>query len=220
MSPQLNAAELNALIQVSKTVNAHLELDAVLESIMNVVYDAMMVEACSLALIDDETGDLLFHLAVGEGADKIKQIRIKQSRGIVGWIIQSGRSTIVNDVTKDKRFNKKVDKETGFTIRAILCVPLKTNKRLWGAIEMLNKLDGSDFNEHDLILCEAISSQAAIAIENAMLHKQILKTERLAAIGQTIAGLAHCIKFMAIRIWLTLDCVKTTNQEFSGDGKF
>ena len=97
MSPQLNAAELNALIQVSKTVNAHLELDAVLESIMNVVYDAMMVEACSLALIDDETGDLLFHLAVGEGADKIKQIRLKQSRGIVGWIIQSGRSTIVNE---------------------------------------------------------------------------------------------------------------------------
>jgi signal transduction histidine kinase len=55
-------------------------------------------------------------------------------------------------------------------------------------------LGGRNFVEKDMALCEAIAGQAAIAIENATLHKKIVKTERLAAVGQTIAGLAHCIK--------------------------
>jgi signal transduction histidine kinase len=78
--------------------------------------------------------------------------------------------------------------------KSILCVPLKTKDNVWGAIEVINKLDGSDFNEHDQELCEAIARQAALSIENAKYHTQIVNTERLVAIGQTIAGLAHCIK--------------------------
>ncbi|MCD6101486.1 MAG: GHKL domain-containing protein, partial [Candidatus Cloacimonetes bacterium] len=51
-----------------------------------------------------------------------------------------------------------------------------------------------DFNNQDLMFLEAIADQSAIAIENAVLHKEIVKSERMAAIGQTVAGLAHCIK--------------------------
>jgi signal transduction histidine kinase len=194
MPASLRAEELNALIQVSKTVNAHLDLDAVLESVMTVTTSVMNVEASSLVLIDDETGDLLFHVAHGEKAGAIKPIRMKRGEGIVGWVVESGESVIVNDVANDSRFYKKVDEDSGFTTKAILCVPLETNNRRWGAIEVLNKLDGRGFDEHDQALCEAIAAQAAISIENSMLHEEILKQERLAAIGQTIAGLAHCIK--------------------------
>ncbi|MFC1542149.1 ATP-binding protein, partial [Candidatus Latescibacterota bacterium] len=101
---------------------------------------------------------------------------------------------IVNDVTQDPRFYKKIDEKSGFKTRSILCVPMSTKNRTLGAIEVINKLDSSDFNELDLTFCGAIAGQAAIAIENALLHKQIIQTERLAAIGQTVAGLAHCIK--------------------------
>ncbi len=44
------------------------------------------------------------------------------------------------------------------------------------------------------MLCEAIANQASIAVENAVLHSRIVETERMVAIGQTVAGLAHCIK--------------------------
>jgi len=194
MLSTLNSAELQALIKVSKTVNAHLHLDAVLESVMSVTTEVMQVEASSLFYIDEETGDLLFHVAQGKKADGLKQIRLKQGEGIVGQVVQSGQSLIVNDVTRDKRFCSRVDEKSGFITRSILCVPVATSNKLWGAIEVINKLDGSDFDEQDLILCEAIASQAAIAIENSMLHQQIVHTERLAAIGQTITGLAHCVK--------------------------
>ncbi|MFC1694207.1 ATP-binding protein [Candidatus Latescibacterota bacterium] len=185
--------ELEALIRVSKTVIANLDLDTVLELIMLVTTDVVQVDASSLILIDNETGELVFHIARGKKADIIKPIRMKMGEGIVGCVIQSGKAEIINDVTQDPRFYKKIDNASGFNTRSILCVPLATTNRMWGAIEVINKLDGSNFNDLDLTLCEAIAGQAAIAIENATLHKQIIKTERLAAIGQTIAGLAHCI---------------------------
>lgn len=194
MLKPINSSELAALIQICHTINAHLDLDNVLESIMSVTTDVLKVEASSLFLLDDTTDELLFHVACGEKANKIKPMRLKKNEGIVGSVIQNGKAKIVNDVTKDPDFFKKVDEESGFLTRSILCVPLETTNRLWGAIEVLNKLDGSDFDNNDLMLCEAIAGQAAIAIENATLHRQIVKTERLTAIGQTIAGLAHCIK--------------------------
>lgn len=197
MLSALKSEELQALINVSKTVNAHLHLDAVLESVMSVTTEVMQVKASSLFYIDEETGDLLFHIVHTDHDDQartIKQIRLKQGEGIVGSVVESGNPLIVNDVSKDPRFCNKVDQESGFETRSILCVPLATSNKLWGAIEVINKLDGSDFDEQDQTLCEAIAGQAAIAIENSMLHQQIVKTERLTAIGQTIAGLAHCVR--------------------------
>ena len=194
MPGQLSAQEQNALIEVGKTVNAHLDLDTVLESVMAVTTQVLKVEASSLVLVDDATGDLLFHVAHGEKAEALKPIRIRAGQGVVGWVVESGEPAIVNDVTSDPRFSGSVDDQSGFRTKAILCAPLATRNRRWGCIEILNKLDGRPFDDHDLVLCEAVASQAAIAIENAMLHRKILEAERLAAVGQTITGLAHCIK--------------------------
>jgi len=59
---------------------------------------------------------------------------------------------------------------------------------------VLNKENDAKFTVEDQEFLQAIATQAAIAIENAKLHGQIVKNERLAAIGQTVSGLAHCIK--------------------------
>lgn len=194
MPPELGTEELAALIEVSKTINGHLKLNAVLESVMAVTAKVMHAEASSLVLKDEESGDLLFHVAHGEKAGAVKPIRMKEGQGIVGWVVQKGEPVIVNDVANDPRFYCSVDKESGFETRAILCVPMMSGESAWGAIEVLNPLRGDEFDEADLALCEAIAAQAAIAIENARLHKRIVQTERLAAVGETVAGMAHCIK--------------------------
>jgi len=190
----LGAEELTAIVNVGRTVSSHLELAEVLESIMKVTGEVMKVGASSLAIEDEDTGDLLFHVAQGDSADVVQAIRLKRGKGIIGWVVQSGEVAVVNDVSKDRRFFGDVDKDSGFRTRSILCVPLRGSTRVIGAIEVLNKLGDEDFTDKDITLCEAIAGQAAIAIENAMLHKRVVQTERMAAIGQTIAGLGHCIK--------------------------
>ncbi|MCK4338686.1 MAG: GAF domain-containing sensor histidine kinase [Candidatus Cloacimonetes bacterium] len=194
MSDLINTAQLNALYKISHTINSHLDLDKVLKAVMNVATMVMKVEASSLVLIDEETGDLLFHVTEGEKAEIIKQIIMKSGQGIVGAVVQTQKPTIVNDVSKDPRFFKFADKKSGFQTKSILCVPMNSVNRNLGAIEVLNKLDETDFNDQDLIFLEAIANQASVAIENAKLHKSIVKNERMAAIGQTVSGLVHCIK--------------------------
>ncbi len=65
-----------------------------------------------------------------------------------------------------------------------------------GALEIVNKNNDEDFNEEDQILGEAVSSQIAVAIHNVRLTEAALKAERLAAIGQAVTGVAHCVKNM------------------------
>lgn len=194
MQKRIDPAQSDALLKIIRTINSHLNLDEVLKSVMDVTTQAMRVEASSLVLIDDETNELLFHVTEGEKAKIIKTIRMKAGEGIVGWVIQRTTPVLVNDVSKDKRFYKAADKKSGFITKSILCVPMNTSSKCLGAIEVINKIGGKNFDETDKIFLEAISSQAAIAIDNAKLHEQIVKNERLAAIGQTVSGLAHCIK--------------------------
>ncbi len=193
MSVSVHAEEVRALVDIAQTINAHLAIDAVLESVMSVARDVMAAEAASLFTLDDETGELLFHIAQGEKAERVKPIRMQPGQGIVGHVIETGEPLIVNDVANDPRWFSKPDEESGFRTRSILCVPLRTPERLLGAIEILNKMEGL-FTENDLVLCQAVAGQAAVAIENAMLHEQMLEKERMAAIGETVAGLSHCIK--------------------------
>ena len=194
MSDIINSTQLNAIFKISHTINSHLDLDEVLKDVMNVATIVMRVEASSLVIIDDETGDLLFHVTEGEKAKIMKQIRMKPGQGIVGAVVQTKKPAIVNDVSKDPRFFKTADKKSGFQTKSILCVPMTSVNRTLGAIEVLNKLDDSDFNDQDLLFLKSIADQAAVAVENAMLHKKIVINERMAAIGQTVSGLAHCIK--------------------------
>ncbi|MDP6630693.1 MAG: ATP-binding protein [Kiritimatiellia bacterium] len=193
MSVSVHAEEVRALIDIAQTINAHLSIDAVLESVMSVAKEVMAAEASSLFTVDDDTGELLFHVAQGEKAERVKPIRMQPGQGIVGHVVETGEPLIVNDVANDSRWYAKPDEESGFKTRSILCVPLRTPERLLGAIEILNKIDGP-FTESDLALCQAVAGQAAVAIENAMLHEQMLEKERMAAIGETVAGLSHCIK--------------------------
>ncbi len=190
----LNTESLRALIRVAQTISSHLKLDDVLRAVLSETTRVMDAEAASLVLIDEDSRELVFHSATGHKADSLHRFRIPSGTGIVGHVIDSRTSLVINDAQADPRFYKQVDEFTGFATRSILCVPMASSNRLWGAIEILNRLDGSPFTSDDQALCEAIASQAAIAIENANLHLSLVAGERLAAFGTTVAGIAHCIK--------------------------
>ncbi|OPZ90287.1 MAG: Sensor protein ZraS [candidate division TA06 bacterium ADurb.Bin417] len=87
-----------------------------------------------------------------------------------------------------------MDARSGFRTTSILAVPVRHKDKLLGVLEILNKRGGRPFNNQDQALAEIIASQAAVVVENAQLYAQSLKSERMSAIGQTIAGLSHDIK--------------------------
>ena len=138
----------------------------------------------------------MFNSVTGKKSSKLTKFRLGEGEGIVGHVIQSRKPLIVNEVEKDSRFSKRADKESGFSTRNILCIPLVVDNDCIGALEIVNKRNEEDFSEEDLFLGGAVSNQIAVAIHNVQLTEAALKAERLAAIGQAITGVAHCVKNM------------------------
>jgi GAF domain-containing protein len=82
---------------------------------------------------------LIFKIAKGEKADKIKSYSLKIGEGIAGFVAKEGKAEIVNDVKKDSRWKREIAEAIEFPTFSILCVPLITREEVIGVIEMINK---------------------------------------------------------------------------------
>ena len=175
--------ELAVLNEMSTSLSSTLDLDEVLTLIMERINAVLKVEAGSLLLIDEETGELVFQIALGEKAEGVKPFRLQMGQGIAGYVAQSGEPLMISDAQKDRRHYKAPDVATDFLTRSILCVPMIFKGKVIGVIEIMNKLEG-DFTENDLTLLNSIATYAAIAIENARLHQSVLAERDRVVVAQ------------------------------------
>ncbi len=197
--------QVDVLYRVDKFMCTLTDISQLLEAIMKESQEVTDAEASSLALLDERTDELFFEIALGEKGAAAKEIRIKKGEGIIGQVALSGKSKNLDDVSSDKDFAARVDEKTGFKTKSILAVPMHWRGRLIGVIEVLNKRSGSAFTNEDKEILELLAHQAAIAIENARLIQENIDKERLASIGQGIAGAAHCIKNIITLVTLSSD---------------
>lgn len=160
-------SRLSLLREVGKKASSVSELSNLVGQIVRMTEQALKASASSVLLLDEEKQELYFEFAEGEVGQTLEKdkVRINANTGIAGWVARHGKPVIVNDVTRDKRFCGDVDRVTGFNTRAIMCAPLIIYGKLIGVIEVLNKRDGSDFDEQDLDALEAVASIAAMSIE-------------------------------------------------------
>lgn len=174
---QKRLRELTFLHETSHLVSATLDLDSVLRSLMAQVRDYFQVEAASVALLDEETSELVFRVAVGGAAEETVGLHLAPGQGIAGWVIQTGRSALVPEANVDERFYPGVDERTGWRTRALLAVPVKIEGHTIGVIEALNPTGGAfDGDAQRLLL--AVADLAAAAIRNAELYERVRQAER------------------------------------------
>jgi adenylate cyclase len=156
--------EAEVLLEVSKRISAQESLDDVLNVLVELCTAELNAERGSLFLNDPETNELYSRVAQGTSQ---REIRILNSSGIAGFVYNSGESVIIHDPYNNPHFNRSVDEQTGFVTKNILCVPVRTAKNnIIGVAQVLNKVSGR-FNKNDLALFEAMTSQAALALESA-----------------------------------------------------
>jgi len=190
----LSEGELNALIDLCGMMNAAVDTETLLRTILSLSARILRAEGTSILLLSDSGDELVFYVVTGKKAQDLHEQRLDLNEGIAGWVVRTGRSAVVNDTAADERFAKRFDDHTRFRTDSILCVPLRTQEKVIGALEAVNKQGDAGFSEHDLALAEAIAGQAGEAVHRARLVEQNVRSQRLAAVGETVAGLAHCIK--------------------------
>jgi diguanylate cyclase (GGDEF)-like protein len=163
----LDISEVAVFHELGKALTSSLQLDQVLRTIMEKINEVLRPDTWSLLLMDQEKNELYFEIATGEGADKLKDVRIKLGQGIAGWVAQTGEVVVVPDTRQDSRFFAQVDEKTKVQTRSIVAVPVRFRDQCLGVIELINCVGEEGFSPRELALLEALADYAAIAIENA-----------------------------------------------------
>lgn len=165
--------ELSVFNEIGKALTSTLDLRKVLDIIMEKISELFKPKNWSLLLLDPGGAELYFEIAVGEGAEKLLDVRLKVGEGIAGWVAQHGEPLLISDAYSDPRFNAGADAKTNFKTQSIICVPLKSKGKIMGVIELINQLEGRSFQLEDLTLLKTLADYAAIAIENAQYFQKV-----------------------------------------------
>lgn len=146
---------------------------------------------------DRETAEL-----GGAANGKIDAEPIAISRTILDYVLASKQGVRTSDAQDDKRFDEAASILQA-RVREAICVPLQGRYGIVGVLyidtdsspgQIVQRGTATKFNDDHLRLMTAIGHQAAIAIEDTQHYSQLLQSERLAAMGQTIATLSHHVK--------------------------
>lgn len=173
------SSKLEKLLRINRTVAATLDISEVLKRSLELEREVVDAETGSILLMDPTGEYLEFAVALGDAGNVLKNHRIKVGEGIAGTVAKEKSPLLIRDVQKDKRFNAYFDSKTGFQTRSVICVPIQSEDRLLGVAQAINRADGGEFTEMDLVLFSAFAGTLAVALENARLHKQILDEEKI-----------------------------------------
>ncbi len=169
---QRRARQLSTLNDLARSLTSTLELNPLLLQILESAAAILDAEAGTLFLVDANTRELIFEVVIGPAAEELIGTRLPPGTGHVGQAADTGKARIVTNVHLTEDWAKESDEETGFQTRDLLIAPMELKGDIIGVIELINKHDGTAFNQGDQELLTSFSSQAAIAIENARLYTQ------------------------------------------------
>jgi DNA-binding response OmpR family regulator len=161
---------LSVLFEISKSINCIKDFDEMLHHIVEVAANSLDAERATLFIVDKQTKELWSKSGIGIHQ---KEIRIPIETGIAGEVALNNAYQIIDDPYAHPKFNRKVDKVTGYKTRNILCVPMANiNGEVIGVFQILNKKEGS-FSVDDAQFLSAMAVSTGIAIENSLLREEL-----------------------------------------------
>jgi PAS domain S-box-containing protein len=174
--------KLALINRASQLLGSTLDLDQVLTTFLEQVRHLLNVVACSVWLIDTQSGELVCQQATGIHHEIVRGWRLPPGEGLGGWAIRSSKSLIVPDASADERHFRGIELQTGQALRSILSIPLRAQEKVIGVIQAVDT-SVDRFKPDEVTLLESLAASAAAAIENARLYKE---TDRLRAFNENI----------------------------------
>lgn len=179
-----HSRRLEQLVGMMAQIGSSLDRDEILRLIIHSARILLDAEACSLFLLDDESGDLVLTLSSQRDEQySLENQHIPYGKGIIGNVVETGETVNVANTDQDDRFYRQFDDSSGFVTRSILAVPLKariiqlgneqgaTPERIIGGLEAINKASGP-FTDEDARMLQMLTGQAATVHEIASLYAE------------------------------------------------
>ncbi len=170
--------------------------EEVLECVLSVAVRELNADQGSLLLLQGGDNPSLKMLAtVGMPEDMVRRGYVPRQGSISEYVLRERRPMIVNDLPRNENFESMAgDTSVRRNIFSAICVPLIAHGRVVGTLNLNRTKNRIRFDDSDLETGTLLGGQAAIVIENRRLQEELRTQQRLAEVGQTVAGISHCIK--------------------------
>lgn len=160
-----------ALYHAALTISSSLELDAVLQSVVISITEAMQVKACALRLLDARSGRLRLSAVHGLSSSYLAKGPVDVEHSPIDSEALRGKTVIIPDVSVDTRFQYKEEARREGIV-SILCVPLEVHGNAIGIMRVYTT-EPCTFHEDDIQFLSVLASLAALALENANLYHNL-----------------------------------------------
>jgi signal transduction histidine kinase len=185
-------SDLDALYEVERAVSSATAQTDLVERILEIAMERVGARAGSILLAEDERDSLFFRSARGERAESLVSLRLEGGKGIAGHVASTNTIVRVARAEDSEFFDRSIARRLGLTTGAVLCVPVTTTEKTFGALELLNKKGG--FTEKDERLAVLLAAQVGRALEQRQSQEEIERKARLATIGQMLSGVLHDLR--------------------------
>ena len=194
--PSANPERLLLLLsEISRQLVRWRPLPEILERIVSVVFDTIAVERAFLLLIDDATGELTPHVARRRDGAAMEQPTL--SRTVVRKVIDDRVAVLASDAAVETRFASARSVQDGH-IRSFMCAPLWNQNVVIGVLYVDNP-HTAQLSVADLDILQALSSYAAVAIEQSRLSARIVEETRQRELLQRYHSAAVVDRILASR---------------------
>jgi type IV pilus assembly protein PilB len=197
------------------------DADTVLGTTIRKVADTIFAQAVTIFLVDRAANRIRFQnvyyspslYGLDEQKRKLFEAKAEElqtktlplGQGIVGQVIASGKTEFLADAQRDSRYYSRIEKETGFVTRSMICVPLRLGEEVIGAIQVMNKArearQVTQFSPEDVTLLEDVATYSAKVIKRVRDPNTRISEREMAGY---VARLANC-EFLEIEKHTEID---------------
>ena len=162
------------LLSLTRRLVEPVGLDVLLGEIASAAAELLRADRVSVFVHDEAAGELWARVA-----DGMPELRVPADKGLVGEALRTAATVLVPDVSVDPRFNRAVDRATGYHTRTLLTVPMLRGDSdggggapaVVGVMQLLNK-EGGPFTEEDAQWAQTLAAQAAVALQRALFEDE------------------------------------------------
>ena len=167
MEPQTPSSCLNVLVEIASGISHRTTIQKTLSEICSRLDSFFAPRHMAALLVEPETGDLTFSHVLGDKAELLTGKKLRNGKGIAGWVAHEGTPLLVEDTASDPRFQTLflTAKTKGST--SFMAVPLKSGDMTYGVLELIDTRSGAPFTPQNLQDLSAVADIATMALERA-----------------------------------------------------